>query len=81
MQLHIKRGNLESETKYGWEGDLTILMEREKKELVEEKNTLDACESYILCVRNTYISGVKFLEFSTDERLNVLNSVRIMNLC
>ena len=41
MQLHIKRGNLESETKYGWEGDLTILMEREKKELVEEKNTLD----------------------------------------
>ena len=30
---------------------------------------------------NTYIVGVKFLKFSNDERLKVLSSVRIMNLC
>ena len=30
---------------------------------------------------NTYIAGVKFSKFSNDERLKVLSSVRIMNLC
>ena len=30
---------------------------------------------------NTYIAGVKFLKFLNDERLKVLSSVRIMNLC
>ena len=30
---------------------------------------------------NTYIAGLKFLKFSNDEKLKVLGSVRIMNLC